>query len=79
MAIQREKFSTQMDARLLADLRRVAKNEGRQIQSLFEEAVESLLSERDKLRPSSDIISRTESIMDKYSEALEYLLSLIHI
>ncbi len=73
MAIQREKFSTQMDARLLADLRRVAKNEGRQIQSLFEEAVESLLSERDKLRPSSDIISRTESIMDKYSEALEYL------
>ena len=73
MSIQRKKFSTQMDAKLLADLRRVAKDEGRQLQSLFEEAVEILLSERDKLRPSTDVISRAESIMDKYSDALEYL------
>ena len=73
MSIQRKKFSTQMDAKLLADLRRVAKDEGRQLQSLFEEAVETLLSERDKLRPSTDVISRAESIMDKYSDALEYL------
>ena len=73
MSVQRQKFSTQMDAKLLADLRRVAKDEGRQLQSLFEEAVEILLSERDKLRPSTDVISRAESIMDKYSDALEYL------
>lgn len=73
MSIQREKFSTQMDAQMLADLRRVAKDEGRQLQSLFEEAVENLLSQRDKLRPSADVINRAEAIMDKYSDALEYL------
>lgn len=73
MSLHREKFSTQMDAKLLADLRRVAKDEGRQIQSLFEEAVQNLLSERDKLRPSADVMNRAEAIMDKYSDALEYL------
>lgn len=73
MSVQREKFSTQMNAKLLSDLRRVAKDEGRQLQSLFEEAVERLLSERDKMRPSSDVVDRTKSIMDKYSDALEYL------
>lgn len=73
MSVHREKFSTQMDARLLADLRRVAKDEGRQLQSLFEEAVESLLGERDKMRPSSDVVDKTKAIMDKYSDALEYL------
>jgi len=73
MSIHREKFSTQMDAKLLADLRRVAKDEGRQLQSLFEEAVQSLLSERDKMRPSADVLDKTKAIMDKYSEALEYL------
>lgn len=73
MSIHREKFSTQMDAKLLADLRRVAKDEGRQLQSLFEEAVQALLSERDKMRPSSDVVDKTKAIMDKYSDALEYL------
>lgn len=73
MSLHREKFSTQMDAKLLADLRRVAKAEGRQIQSLFEEAVEALLHERDKLRPNADVMNKAEAIMDKYSDALEYL------
>jgi len=73
MALQREKFSTQMDTKLLADLRRVALAEGRQVQSLFEEAVATLLQARDKLRPSPDVINKAEAIMDKHSDALEYL------
>jgi hypothetical protein len=73
MALQREKFSTQMDSKLLADLRRVAKAEGRQVQSLFEEAVETLLQTRDKLRPSPDVINKAEAIMNEHSDALEYL------
>ena len=73
MSVHREKFSTQMDAKLLADLRRVAKDEGRQLQSLIEEAVEILLSERNEMRPGSDVVDKAKSIMDKYSDALEYL------
>ena len=73
MSLQREKFSTQMDAKLLSDLRRVAKQEGRQLQSLIEEAVERLLVEKDKLRPNADVVSKAQAAMDKYSDALEYL------
>ena len=39
----REKFATQMDSALLADLRALAKSEGRQLQSLIEEAVGKLI------------------------------------
>ncbi len=73
MSIHREKFSTQMDAKLLADLRRVAKQEGRQLQSLIEEAVQRLVEEKDNLRSNANVVSKAQSIMDKYSDALEYL------
>jgi len=43
---ERKKFATQMDARLLKDLRDFAKSEGRQIQSVLEEAVEAFLKEK---------------------------------
>jgi hypothetical protein len=39
----REKFATQMDADLLAELRTLAKAEGRQLQVLLEDAVRDLL------------------------------------
>lgn len=73
MSLHREKFSTQMDSKLLSDLRRVAKQEGRQLQSLIEEAVERLLSEKDKLRPNPSVVNKAQAAMDKYSDALEYL------
>ena len=42
----REKFATQMDSAMLADLRALAKTEGRQLQSLVEEAVGNLIADR---------------------------------
>lgn len=42
----REKFATQMDSALLAELRALAKAEGRQLQSLIEEAVGKLIEQR---------------------------------
>ena len=42
----REKFATQVDGALLADLRGLAKDEGRQIQALVEEAFEALIEQR---------------------------------
>ncbi len=53
MAETREKFATQIDSELLAELRSLAKEEGRQIQSLVEEAVSALIEERrqGKARP----------------------------
>jgi predicted DNA-binding protein len=50
----REKFATQMDIELLAELRALAKAQGRQIQSVVEEAVEQYMHEHDgtKMRPA---------------------------
>jgi len=42
----REKFATQVDSALLADLRTLARAEGRQLQSLVEEAIASLIQSR---------------------------------
>ncbi|MGA9659962.1 MAG: hypothetical protein WBQ60_12815 [Asticcacaulis sp.] len=42
----REKFATQLDSALLSALRGLAKKEGRQLQSLVEEAVAGLLEDR---------------------------------
>ena len=49
----REKFATQIESTLLADLRVLAKAEGCQIRALIEEAVRTLLEERrqGKARP----------------------------
>ena len=46
MAQTREKFATQVDGALLADLRGLAKQEGRQIQALVEEAIAGLIEQR---------------------------------
>jgi len=53
MSEPREKFATQVDSSLLADLRILAKEEGRQIQVLVEEAIAALIEERKqgKARP----------------------------
>ncbi len=53
MTVNREKFATQVDKVLLADLRRLAKSEGRQIQALIEEAIQKLLDDKlgYKMRP----------------------------
>lgn len=53
MQHSREKFATQINSDLLADLRRQAKEEGRQIQALVEEAIAALIEERrqGKARP----------------------------
>jgi len=73
MAVQREKFSTQMDARLLAELRRLAKSEGRQLQSLIEEAVEKMLDEQKKGKIRPEIIGAFEESVRRFPKTYERL------
>lgn len=75
MGEAREKFATQMDAALLADLRDLARTEGRQIQVLLEEAVAGLLAGRQGAsranrvaRLHEDAIARYESVFEKLAE-----------
>lgn len=47
--VAREKFATRADRDLLAEIRKIAKAEGRQLQSIVEEALEALSSSTARL------------------------------
>jgi len=70
---QRQKFATQMDADLLRRLRQYAKSEGRQIQSVLEEAVIKLLKDRQGYQMRPDVKSAYQESLDRYSDLYEAL------
>ena len=70
---QRQKFATQMDAELLRQLRAYAKAEGRQIQSVLEEAVTKLLKDRQGYQMRPDVMSAYQESLDRYSDLYEAL------
>lgn len=70
---QRQKFATQMDADLLRRLREFAKSEGRQIQSVLEEAVTNLLKERSGYEMRADVKAAYQESLDRYSELYKAL------
>lgn len=69
----REKFATQMDSALLADLRKLARSEGRQLQSLVEEAVTNLLDQRRTGGISPDVLRAYQSTVDRFGSVYEKL------
>lgn len=73
MSVQRQKFATQMDAVLLEDLRKLAKQEGRQLQSLIEEAVKQLLSERQGYVMRPNVREAHERSLERYAELYKRL------
>lgn len=70
---RRQKFATQMDADLLRQLREYAKSEGRQIQSVLEEAVTKLLKDRQGYQMRPDVMSAYQESLDRYSDLYEAL------
>ncbi len=62
----REKFATQMDSAMLADLRALAKVEGRQLQSLIEEAVGKLIAERQLPSAAISVKEALKMSMDQF-------------
>jgi len=48
MPVNREKFATQVDANVFAAIRRIAKEEGRQLQAIVEEALKAHIEQRGK-------------------------------
>lgn len=69
----REKFATQVDAKTLAAIRRIAEKEGRHIQSLVEEALVDLLEKRRSEAPRSHVMAAYRRSRDKYGELYKKL------
>ena len=73
MSVQRQKFATQMDAVLLEDLRQLAKQEGRQLQSLLEEAVGLLIKDRRGYVMRNDVRAAYEESLERFDPLYERL------
>jgi hypothetical protein len=66
MAEVREKFATQVDPDLLAGIRTLAQQEGRQLQALVEEALADLLEKRKNGRPRPGVMAAYQSSHERY-------------
>ncbi len=73
MSDKREKFATQMDKDLLAELRALAKAQGRQIQSVVEEAVEQYVHEHDGVRMRPAVKRAYERSIERFDPLYEKL------
>jgi hypothetical protein len=67
MAAAREKFATQVNAKTLSAVRRLAEKEGRQLQSLIEEALGDLLEKRRLGNPRAHVMAAYQRSHAKYA------------
>jgi hypothetical protein len=67
MGNPREKFATQVDARLLAELRELAQQEGRQLQALVDEAIEGLIEQRRTGKARAHVMSAYKKSHERFA------------
>lgn len=73
MTAQRQKFATQVDTALLTEIRRIAQEEGRQIQAVVEEAFEVLIEQRQRQRPRPHIMAHYEGSHERFASLYDRL------
>jgi hypothetical protein len=69
----REKFATQVNSEILEAVRALAAREGRQLQTLVEEALADLLEKRKHDRPRAHVRSTYAGSHKKYGELYKKL------
>ncbi len=69
----KEKFATQVDSQILSSIRSLAQSEGRQIQTLVDEALSDLIEKRKNNRPRSHVMAAYLSSHEKYGELYQKL------
>ena len=66
MSEARENFATQVNSEILAQLRTLAEQEGRQLQVLVDEALADLLEKRKQGRPRAHVMDAYLASHEKY-------------
>lgn len=62
----REKFATQVNSELLAAVRGLAQSEGRQLQSLIDEALADLVEKRRQEKPRAHVMGAYQASHKKF-------------
>lgn len=73
MTTTREKFSSQADPKLLAKLRQIAEKEGRQFQSVLEDALGEYLERHQTERPRTHILEAFGMSMQEFDDLYKNL------
>ena len=73
MSRTRKGLSTQVDAEIVSSIRAIAKQEGRPIQALVEEALADLIEKRKQARPRPQVTAAYLGSHDKYGELYKKL------
>lgn len=68
MATERIKFSSQLDPKVLNKAKQLAKSEGRQLQSIIEEALNDYLERLKGDRPSSHVLNAFHESLKEYDQ-----------
>ncbi len=64
---RREKFTTRVNSEILATIRDLARSEGRQFQSLVDEALADLIEKRSGSRPRPHVMAVYEASHERYA------------
>lgn len=64
---RREKFTTRVDSEILAAVRRLARSEGRQLQSLVDEALADLIEKRKGSRPRARVMAAYQASHERFA------------
>jgi len=69
----REKFATQVNSDILSEVRAIAQNEGRQLQTLIDEALADLIEKRKQGKPRAHVMAAYQSSHEKFGSLYKKL------
>ncbi len=69
----RQKFATQVDVALLDAVKTIAREEGRQVQSLVDEALADLIDKRRAGKPRAHVMAAYRSSLGRYGKLYKKL------
>ncbi|MDA0204999.1 MAG: hypothetical protein O3A53_01775 [Acidobacteria bacterium] len=73
MSQSRQKFATQVDPDILASVRQIAEQEGRQLQALVDEALADLIEKRKHGKPRQHVMASYLASHERYGELYKKL------
>lgn len=69
----REKFATQVDSAILEDIRQIASESGRQIQSLMDEALRDLVEKHRRTQARAHVLAAYRGSHDRFASLYKKL------
>jgi phosphotransacetylase len=68
VAVDRVKFSSQLDPKVLNKAKQLAKSQGRQLQSIIEEALTDYLERTQSERPNTQVLNAFRESLQEYDQ-----------